>query len=73
MPAKEIKLNVPFNFGGQPYPMPSLQYEEFKCEIMVLGLRNLISTGILPIKKAFVKFNLKSLLPPEQAKAVENI
>ena len=46
---------------------------EFKCEIMVLGLRDLVSNGLLPIKKAYVKFNLKSLLPPEQAKAVENI
>lgn len=53
--------------------MPDLQMSEFKCEIMVLGLRNLVSNGLLPIKKAYVKFNLKSLLPPEQAKAVDNI
>lgn len=54
-------------------PMPSLQSKEFKCEVMVLGLRDLISGGLLPVKKAYVKFNLKSLLPPAQAKAVENI
>ena len=36
-------------------------------------MRDLISTGLLPIKKAFVKFNVKSLLPPDAAKAVENI
>lgn len=47
--------------------------EEFKCEIMALGLRELVSKGLLPVRKAFVKFNLKSLLPPEQAKAIENI
>ena len=50
--------------------MPMLMVENFKCEIVVLGLRNLVSTGILPINKAFVRFNLKSLLPTEKAKAV---
>lgn len=73
VPAAQIELNRPFTINSQPYPMPSLQQEEFKCEIMVLGLRDLISTGLLPIKKAFVKFNLKSLLPPEKSKAVDNI
>ena len=58
---------------GVPMQMPSLQSKEFKCEIMVLGLRDLVSSGLLPVKKAYVKFNLKSLLPPAQAKAVENI
>lgn len=50
---------------GVPLSMPDLQMSEFKCEIMVLGLRDLVSNGLLPIKKAYVKFNLKSLLPPE--------
>lgn len=58
---------------GVPYPMPNLNISEFKCEILVLGLRNLVSTGLLPVRKAYVKFNLKSLLPPASAKAVENI
>ena len=53
--------------------MPDLKVNEFKCEIMVLGLRNLLSTGLLPIRKAFVKFNLKSLLPADQSKAIDNI
>jgi hypothetical protein len=53
--------------------MPNLNISEFKCEILVLGLRNLVSTGLLPVRKAYVKFNLKSLLPPAAAKAVENI
>ena len=30
----------------------------------VLGMRGLQSPGILPVKKAFVKFNLKGLVPP---------
>ena len=53
--------------------MPSLDINEFKCEIVVLGLRSLISAGLLPVKKAYVKFGLKSLLAPDQAKAVANI
>ena len=50
--------------------MPALDINEFKCEIMVLGLRKLVSSGLLPVRKAFVKFALKSLLTPELAKAV---
>ena len=53
--------------------MPPITMREYQCEIMALGLRNLLSTGLLPIRKAFVKFNLKSVLPPEQGDAVENI
>lgn len=53
--------------------MPNLGIKEYKCEIVVLGLRNLVSTGLLPINKAFAKFNLKSMLPSDQATAVENI
>jgi len=45
--------------------MPSLDINEFKCEIVVLGLRELVSGGLLPIKKAYVKFGLKSLLAPD--------
>jgi hypothetical protein len=40
---------------------------------MVLGLRNLVPNGLLPIRKAYIKFNLKSLLSPEKAGAIENI
>ena len=39
----------------------------------MLGLRNLESFGLMPVKKPFVKFNLRSLLPPEKAHAVTNI
>jgi hypothetical protein len=74
VPDEEIELDKMLELQpGIPLTMPDLQMSEFKCEIMVLGLRDLVSNGLLPIKKAYVKFNLKSLLPPEQAKAVENI
>ena len=59
--------------NGKPYPMPNLGIKEYNCEIVILGLRNLVSTGLLPINKAFVKFNLKSMLPSDLATAVENI
>lgn len=37
---------------------------EMDVNMLILGLRNLQSPGILPVKKAFVKFNVKSLVPP---------
>ena len=46
---------------------------EFQVSLNVLGMRGLQSPGILPVKKAFVKFNLKSLLKAETAKGVDNI
>jgi hypothetical protein len=41
--------------------------KEYTIEINVLGLRQLESFGLMPIKKPFIKFNIKSLLPPEKA------
>ena len=32
--------------------------------MLILGLRNLASPGILPVKKAYINFNIKSLVPP---------
>ena len=37
---------------------------DFSTDILILGLRNLQSPGVLPIKKAFIKFNVKSIVPP---------
>ena len=37
---------------------------EFQVSMNVLGMRGLQSPGVLPVKKAFVKFNLKGLVPP---------
>jgi len=42
-----------------------IDFKEFTVEINALGLRNLHSFGLLPVKKPFIKFNLRSLLPPE--------
>ena len=47
--------------------------KEYTLDINVLGLRNLESFGLMPIKKPFVKFRVKSLLPPAKAQAVTNV
>jgi hypothetical protein len=46
--------------------------DEYEIEINVLGLRDLQSTGILPVKKPYIVFHLKSLLPPDDGRAIEN-
>jgi hypothetical protein len=48
----------------------TIEKHEFDININVLGLRGLLSVGILPVKKAFIIFNLKSLLPPSEAGVV---
>ena len=53
--------------------METVNFSEYKIEINILGLRDLQSVGILPVKKAFIVFNLKSLVPPDCASAIENV
>lgn len=38
-----------------------------------MGFRDLVSAGMLPVRKAYAKFSVKSLLPSEKAKAVKDI
>jgi hypothetical protein len=45
--------------------METVLFDEYNIEISILGLRDLQSVGILPVKKAFIVFNLKSLVPPD--------
>lgn len=47
--------------------METVLFDEYTIEINILGLRDLQSNGILPVKKAFIQFNLKSLVPPDCA------
>ena len=59
-------------------PAPSVdlrgrvEFKEMDVNMLILGLRGLQSPGILPVKKAFVQFNIKSLVPPNSS-AVQNI
>jgi hypothetical protein len=50
-----------------------VDFRENEIEINILGLRDLQSVGILPVKKAFIVFNLKSLVPPDDGRALENL
>ena len=45
-------------------PVP---FQMNKVEMNVLGLRQLESSGFMPIQKAYVRFNVKSLLPPSDS------
>lgn len=56
-----------------PITMPVLDIDEYHFDITVLGMRDLVSPGLLPIKKAYLKFSVKSILPPAQSKAVNEI
>ena len=49
------------------------ELEEYEITINVLGMRELQSPGILPVRKPFINFMLRSLLPPSKAHAIENI
>lgn len=49
-----------------------IKTKEMNIEINLLGLRGLKSSGLLPIKKAFVKMSVRSMLPPEESIAHED-
>ena len=46
---------------------------EFHVDLYILGLRNLVSAGMLPINKAYITFNSKSLVPPKTGKNINNV
>ena len=71
-----VEEGTSFNFRSQLSTLnlsEKVRTKSFNVEINVLGLRDLQSFGILPIKKPFIQFNIRSLLPPERAEAVQNI
>lgn len=41
-----------------------VKVEEFKVRMNILGMRSLMSAGLLPVEKAFILFNIKSMIPP---------
>lgn len=47
-----------------------VRFEDYRVELNVLGLRNLSSPGLLPVKKAYIDFLLKSMVPPMAATAL---
>jgi hypothetical protein len=51
----------------------TVKFDDYQVDIQVLGLRDLQSSGLLPVKKAFISFNIKSLVAPSEGSALENI
>lgn len=51
----------------------NVEMREFQVSMNVLGMRGLQSTGLLPVKKAFVNFNLKGLVPPKIGTNLKNL
>ena len=43
-----------------------------KIEINALGLRDLKSSGLISVQKAFIRFNSKSMLPPFKAETIKS-
>jgi hypothetical protein len=69
----DYHFEIPEN--GHDYALKlssTVDVREMCVNMLVLGLRNLQSPGILPVKKAFIKFNVKSLVPPD-GPSVKNI
>jgi len=50
-----------------------VRFDDYRVEFNVLGLRSLASPGLLPVKKAYIDFLLKSMVPPMAASALESI
>jgi len=50
-----------------------VEMRDFDVGLNILGLRRLESPGILPVKKAFISFNIKSLVPPALGSNLSNI
>lgn len=50
-----------------------VDFSEYRVELNVLGLRNLMSPGLLPVKKAYIDFLLKSMVPPMASSALSSI
>ena len=50
-----------------------VRFDEYRVELNVLGLRGLLSPGLLPVKKAYIDFLLKSMVPPVAASALQSV
>ena len=68
----DFKFNTPSHLVNLPKEA-GIVMREYNVMMNILGLRSLMSAGILPVKKAFINFNLKSMVSPEQGEAIENI
>lgn len=42
----------------------------FRIKLKVMGLRNLKSLGLIPVKRAFIRFDINSIRSPSQKQAL---
>jgi hypothetical protein len=47
--------------------------EPFTVSLYILGMRNLVTAGLLPVNKAYISLNAKSLVPPKTGRNISNI
>jgi hypothetical protein len=67
------KVLISFSFFEfNPLSLPSIYPEmvKYHVKVRVLGMRNLRSLGVIPVKKPFVKFNINSLRTKEEKMAL---
>ena len=62
--------NAAVKMMGLEDPSAVVDFSEYRVELNVLGLRGLVSPGLLPVKKAYIDFLLKSMVPPMAASAL---
>jgi hypothetical protein len=69
-----VDYDFKFDFPTKEFRLVDyVETKEISLDINVLGLRELESTGLLAVKKAYIRFNTKSMLPPEKAQVIENV
>lgn len=51
----------------------TVETKEYKINLNILGLRQLASFGLMPVRKPFIKFRIRSMLPSEQGQGLSNI
>lgn len=69
------RILVSFNFFENALPIKGLppvypEMEKYEMKIKILGLRNLKSLGLLPVKRPFIKFDINSLKAKDQKQAL---
>lgn len=79
----EVLLSFARNVDDFQYRVPkalvgdemvkNVKMNEYGISLNILGLRGLQSPGMLPVKKAFLVFNIKSMVPPQLGNSLENI
>jgi hypothetical protein len=66
----DFKFDKPVN---ETHLYEMVQHIDQDININVLGLRDLKTTGLVPVRKAFIQFNVKSLVPPDFGTPLPNI